>query len=203
MTNQVYVRTILTCIMLIAGCTVSAQSKFTEHVKSQQTGERKVVIIQTPQIDDVVNNTPQPVKNNPATPSNEQRGHDSSKKPSESNGKDKPAHSHVGDNNHNPAETTPVPSGTRHRYKGHGYRIQIYTGNNSHNDKMKAYAIGETCQKKFPMLSVYPRFINPRWVCRVGDFRTHEDAQEYAKKIRASGISREVRIVRCEVLLAR
>ena len=68
---------------------------------------------------------------------------------------------------------------------------------------MKAYAIGETCQKKFPMLSVYPRFINPRWVCRVGDFRTHEDAQEYAKKIRASGISREVRIVRCEVLLAR
>ena len=158
--------------MLIAGCTVSAQSKFTEHVKSQQTGEGKVVIIQTPQIDDVVNNTPQPVKKNPATPSNEQRGHDSSKKPSESNGKDKPAHSHIGDNN-------------------------------SHNDKMKAYAIGETCQKKFPMLSVYPRFINPRWVCRVGDFRTHEDAQEYAKKIRASGISREVRIVRCEVLLAR
>ena len=182
MTNQVYVRTILTCIMLIAGCTVSAQSKFTEHVKSQQTGEGKVVIIQTPQIDDVVNNTPQPVKNNPATPSNEQ---------------------HIGDNNHNPAETAPVPSGTRHRYKGQGYRIQIYTGNNSHNDKMKAYAIGETCQKKFPMLSVYPRFINPRWVCRVGDFRTHEDAQEYAKKIRASGISREVRIVRCEVLLAR
>ena len=69
--------------MLIAGCTVSAQSKFTEHVKSQQTGEGKVVIIQTPQIDDVVNNTPQPVKNNPATPSNEQRGHDSSKKPSD------------------------------------------------------------------------------------------------------------------------
>ena len=130
--------------MLIAGCTVSAQSKFTEHVKSQQTGEGKVVIIQTPQIDDVVNNTPQPVKKNPATPSNEQRGHDSSKKPSESNGKDKPVHSHIGDNNHNSAETTPVPSGTRHRYKGQGYRIQIYTGNNSHNDKMKAYAIGET-----------------------------------------------------------
>ena len=107
--------------MLIAGCTVSAQSKFTEHVKSQQTGEGKVVIIQTPQIDNVVNNTPQPVKNNPATPSNEQRGHDSSK--SQVNQTEKTSLPTA------TLETTtiilpkppPVPSGTRHRYKGQGY----------------------------------------------------------------------------------
>lgn len=90
----------------------------------------------------------------------------------------------------------------RQRYKAQGYRIQIFTGSNSHADKQKAYDVGRQCQKAFPMLSVYPRFVSPRWICRVGDFRNHEDAQTYARKIRAARIGTEVRIVRCEVLLA-
>ena len=44
--------------------------------------------------------------------------------------------------------------------------------------------------------------ISPRWICRVGDFKTHEEAEQYAAKIRAAHLSNEVRIVRCEVLLA-
>ena len=195
--------------MLILGCSASAQSKFTDYVKSQRTGDGRVVIIQTPEIDDVVNNI-LPQKKKSLTPTAtktkliETPNHESGKKINESPRQGKTnrmqntenAGEHAYENDH-------IFNGTRQRYKTTGYRIQIFTGSNSHNDKMKAYSIGEACQRKFPMLSVYPRFINPRWVCRVGDFRTHEDAQQYARKIRAARVTTEVRIVRCEVLLAR
>lgn len=196
--------------MLMTGCNISAQSKFTEHIKSQQAGEGKILIIQTSEIDDAVNNTPPPpVKKRStevASKTYEQRAHESIKK--NNNGtklKDKTPHNnHTTDNNNeNTYEGYHTSGIARQRYKATGFRIQIFTGSNSHNDKMKAYSIGEACQKKFPMLSIYPRFINPRWICRVGDFRTHEDALEYARKIRMSRISKEVRIVRCEVLLVK
>lgn len=207
MVKQVYFKIILPSLLFFLGCNVSAQSKFIDHVKSQKTGEGKVIINQSPLIDDVVNNIPKPAKKaeTPTPPKakpNEDKKHEQGEKPSETKPKDSPTRNHAEGNNEHTPDYARI-SGTRQRYKATGYRIQIFTGSNSHSDKMKAYSIGENCQRRFPMLSVYPRFINPRWVCRVGDFRTHEDAQEYAKKIRAARITKEVRIVRCEVLLAR
>lgn len=101
------------------------------------------------------------------------------------------------------ANEVPIPYIARQRYRAQGYRIQIFTGSNSHEDKMRAYAIGRKCQQRFPMLSIYPRFVNPRWICRVGDFRTHAEAQAFVNKIKAARITHEIRIVKSEVLLAR
>ncbi len=163
------------------------QSTFTEHIQKQQAGEGKVIIVQDSKIDDVVNNVP---KKSPSSQSNTEL------KESTQN------------NQHNEKEeryknsTTSHYAGTRQRYQTTGYRIQIFTGNNSHKDKTMAYEIGKKCQKTFPMLSIYPRFINPRWTCRVGDFKTHEEANKYAQKIRSAKVSKEVRIVKCTVLLA-
>ncbi|MDD7564395.1 MAG: SPOR domain-containing protein, partial [Alloprevotella sp.] len=79
------------------------------------------------------------------------------------------------------------------------YRIQIFSGSNSHQDKQKAYDLAAKCKEKFPELSVYTKFVSPRWVCRVGDFKNLADAQNYASKIRAAHFTREVRIVKTTI----
>lgn len=184
-------------LFFLISVAMQAQSTFTQHVRKQGAGEGKVVIVQDTLIDSIVNNVRRE-KGETAQAVTRQKGSNSgnaaSKKAQNGDG--------IGGMHEKAADTTYTYT-ARQRYKANGYRIQIYTGSNSHRDKMKAYELGEKCQKKFPMLSVYPRFISPRWVCRVGDFATHEDAQEYAQKIREARLSTEVRIVKCEVLLAK
>ena len=61
---------------------------------------------------------------------------------------------------------------TRARYKAQGYRIQVYT------------------------------FLSPRWVCRVGDFSSREEAVDYVRQLRRKRISAEVRVVSSTILRA-
>ena len=91
----------------------------------------------------------------------------------------------------------------RARYQATGFRIQVYTGGNSRNDKAKAQQLQMRCRQAFPELSAYVHFISPHWVCRVGDFKDRNEAQRYASQIRRKKLSYEVRIVKSTVLLAR
>ena len=183
---------LLLCSLIISFMTVftaMGQSTFTEHVKKQKASEGKIVIIQSKAIEDAVNG----VKPKPAQPVEENK----KKTPVENgNGKSSSQEKEEGEN---PDKNNSSHHGGVRRHKAMGYRIQIYTGGNSNKDKMQAYEIGRKCQGVFPMLSSYPRFINPRWTCRVGDFRNHEEAEKFADKIRAAKISKEIRIVKCEV----
>lgn len=85
------------------------------------------------------------------------------------------------------------------RRKGAGYRIQIFTGGNSRSDRMRANRMGGICRSYFPELSVYTHFESPRWICRVGDFKTLEDARIYVRKMRKLKAFKELRIVRSVV----
>lgn len=89
---------------------------------------------------------------------------------------------------------------TRVRYKTPGYRIQVYTGTNNRASKQAALQMKEKVQKSFPELSVYIHFQSPRWICRVGDFISREEALPYLKKIRRERISSEARIVSSIIL---
>ncbi len=177
--------------------TAQAQSTFTQYVKLQNAGDGKVTISQDTLIDNVVNNK----RTDKPTTANKQdlRKKDTEKNPPSGRDEDMPHREYPGLQDPN----SPHLQVGRQRYKAQGYRIQIFTGSNSHKDKAQAYAVGTKCQKEFPMLSAYPRFVSPRWICRVGDFKTHEEAEEYVEKIRAARISTEVRIVKSEVLLAK
>lgn len=102
--------------------------------------------------------------------------------------------------------TRPTGAGTyvnRQRYNSHGFRIQVYTGGNSRQDKVRAQQVQQKFKKAFPELSAYVHFYTPHWVCRVGDFKRREDAQRYIRKIRARNIATEVRIVRSNIFIAR
>lgn len=80
-----------------------------------------------------------------------------------------------------------------------GYRIQVYFGDNSRKGKSEARAAGLRFRNFFPEHSVYVSFVSPHWLCRVGDFRTHEEAREVLRQIREMGIFREAVVVKSKV----
>ena len=80
-----------------------------------------------------------------------------------------------------------------------GYRIQIFTGANSREDKERALKLQHRSEDLFPDMKSYCSFISPRWVVRIGDFSTREEAMQRITEVRESGLSKEVRLVRCKV----
>ena len=81
-----------------------------------------------------------------------------------------------------------------------GFRIQIYQGTgaegNANAKKMQARA-----RQAFPGFSTYVSLNEPRWVCRLGDFQTNEEAQAFLRRVRSSGISKTVSIVRSPIFV--
>lgn len=85
------------------------------------------------------------------------------------------------------------------KVKMNGYRIQVYFGDNSRKGQSEARAAGLRFRNYFPGHSVYVSFNSPHWLCRVGDFRTNEEAREMLKQIRELGIFREAVVVKSKI----
>ena len=68
-----------------------------------------------------------------------------------------------------------------------GYRVQAYSGGNSRADRQKAENIGNAIKMRFPDLPIYVHFYSPRWICRVGNFRTYQEANAVLKEIKDMG----------------
>ena len=83
--------------------------------------------------------------------------------------------------------------------KARGYRVQVFAGNNSRLARQEANEIAEEIRKEFPELSVYAFFQPPRWLCRVGDYRSIEEADVVMRRLKATGKFKEVSIVREQI----
>lgn len=83
--------------------------------------------------------------------------------------------------------------------KTQGFRIQAYAGNNTRQAKNEAYGVASRVKGYFPELTVYTTFNPPRWLCRVGDFRSIEEADAMMRKMKATGVFKEVSIVRDQI----
>ena len=68
-----------------------------------------------------------------------------------------------------------------------GYRVQVYSGGSTRDDRVKAEQIGNRMKSAFPNQPIYTHFYSPRWVCRMGNFKTYEEAMSICKKVRAMG----------------
>ncbi len=75
----------------------------------------------------------------------------------------------------------------RSSYKVTGYRVQAFAGGNSRNDRLKAEQIGNAIKMKYPDQPVYVHFYSPRWICRIGNFRSLGEAKKMLAKVRAMG----------------
>ena len=84
-------------------------------------------------------------------------------------------------------DTTTIPIGPRHGFKTTGYRVQAFAGGNTRRDRQKAEHTGNVMRQLFPGEDVYVRFYSPRWVCRVGNYLTYEEAHEKMIAIRKLG----------------
>ena len=83
--------------------------------------------------------------------------------------------------------------------KTSGYRIQAYAGNNTRQAKNDAYQVASRIKEYFPELPIYTSFTPPRWLCRVGDFRSIEEADAMMRRLKATGVFKEVSIVRAQI----
>ena len=95
-----------------------------------------------------------------------------------------------------------VPTGTsevQRVIKSSGYRVQVYAGNNSRQARDEANAVAEKVKEKFPDMPVYTFFQPPRWLCRVGDYKSIEEAHVAMRQLKAAGNFKEVAIVREQI----
>ena len=83
--------------------------------------------------------------------------------------------------------------------KARGYRVQVYAGNNSRIARQEANDVAEQIRMEFPELPVYAFFQPPRWLCRVGDYRSIEEADASMRRLKAIGKFKEVSIVREQI----
>lgn len=181
-------------IVFILTSVCSKAQTFTDHARKQSNGGGRLTVVQDADLDNIVNNkkgkaaqTTQTAKKAEAKPATNTA---------------KPASK--------PASTTRSSSPrqgnryvARQRVSAQGYRIQIYTGGNSRNDKIEAQQMRVKCQQHFPELAAYVHFISPHWVCRVGDFNTREEAARYVTRLRKARVSYEVRVVSSPILAIR
>ena len=83
--------------------------------------------------------------------------------------------------------------------KARGFRVQVYAGNNSRQARSEANRVATKVKEEFPELPVYTYFQPPRWPCRVGDFKSIEEAHVTMRKLKATGVFKEVSIVREQI----
>lgn len=87
-------------------------------------------------------------------------------------------------------------TGERKKQKIAGFRVQVYAGNNSQRARAEALQVGEKVKELFPQYQVYTVFVSPRWLCRIGDYRTIEEADAVMRELKKCGSFKELSIVR-------
>lgn len=75
----------------------------------------------------------------------------------------------------------------RHATKVTGYRVQAFAGGNTRADKQRAQQIGDAIKMRYPDQPVYVHFYSPRWICRVGNFRSYAEAGRMLSAVKKMG----------------
>ena len=207
---------LLFAIMLGFSISSDAQT-YLEHLQQKTPGLGSVKVTQSKAIDELVNGKPianneakapvipQDNHTNKNAPKNNAKGIEPQKKQTPDSVKKPERHENLAEREKNSPHEIPVKKTENEKeenetpsvdmskkvmrgsYKVTGYRVQAYAGGNSRNDRLKAEQIGNAIKMKFPDQPVYVHFYSPRWICRVGNYRSLGEAQKMLAKIRAMG----------------
>lgn len=179
-------------ITVLCGITLHAQT-FLDTLRKDVPGQGTVTVVQSPEIDKLVNGTEKPVA-----------------KPNDGNGNSGQQHSQQTDNKkHEQQETTAPGTSThddnsstsqteetvvdtrkkimRNSYKTQGYRIQVFSGGNSRANRQKAETAGAVMKSNFPSEPIYVHFYSPSWKCRMGNYKTVEEARALLAQVKKLG----------------
>ena len=206
---QHYVPRLLLLTLTFCITAIADAQTFTRHLQEQKAGQGSVTVTQSKDIEELVNGanvsaikqTPVQGSRKPATPPASSSATPVSSKPvSPSSPVKKPApdsaagHDNVAgggdtDASTDPAEPDMHKKAMRRSYKVNGYRVQVFAGGNSREDKLKAQQTGNALKQSFPSHPVYVHFYSPRWICRMGNYRTYEEANAILQQVRKMGYS--------------
>lgn len=156
-----------------------AQQKFVEQLVKPEEGQGKVRLIQDAELTRLVNG----VKASAASAAAKEAQASEPKEGAVNDG----------------ATVAPVRSGRK--MKAVGYRIQVYAGGNSRTARQEAQRMAEKVKDYFDDMPTYTHFQSPRWICRVGDFRTYEEANQALHEMRATKQFDEALIVKSVILI--
>ena len=177
--------------ILTTGCLGGVQAQtFLDRLKKPAKDKAVVTVTQDAAIDKLVNGditakTTVVNKKEPATTTKKEPAHSASTKKESA---------------HSASTTTTPPASSstieepdmsnkvmKNSYKVTGYRVQAFTGGNTRNDRQAAENVGNAIKRRFPEQPIYVHFYSPRWICRVGNFRTYEEAHAMLMEIREMG----------------
>ena len=190
---------------MCVSCLLAANAQtFTQRLQKNNAGEGKVTVTQSKEIDDLVNG-PQdvitPAKQNtqssqttPITQNNQstQTTQKQAEKQTEEK-QEKPQSQQPIAKTQQPETTIDTTYTDEPRkkvlkgYKVNGYRVQVYAGGNSRDARVKAERTGREINSLFPGEPVYVHFYSPRWICRIGNYRTYEEAHQMLNAVKKLG----------------
>ncbi len=177
-------RRIIFIVTLCVGCWLAAdaQTTFTEQLQQSQAGEGKVTVTHDKSIDELINNpTESGSQNNQhAKQAEKAKEHENENKTTL---KETESHTVATDT----ASTEYQKKILKGGHKINGYRVQIFAGGNSRSDRIKAERAGDEIKSLFPDEPVYVHFYSPRWICRMGNYRTYEEAHEILRQVKNLG----------------
>ena len=168
--------------ILTAQCICGAQAQtFLDRLKKPTKDKAVVTVTQEAAIDKLVNgdnaaNTTVTTKKTPSATTKKEPV----EKPTSTNTTTSPASS-------TPEEPDMSKKVMKNSYKVTGYRVQAFAGGNTRSDRQKAENVGNAIKRRFPEQPIYVHFYSPRWICRVGNFRTYEEAHAMLLEIREMG----------------
>lgn len=186
---------------LCIGCSMAAdaQSSFTQRLQQSKSGEGKITVTQDKAIDELVNGpavVPAKPKTNTTTTqpkATEKKDKDKEKDNITATNQDKkteqPKVVVVEHHDSTTIDTTPeeIQKKVLKGVKVAGYRVQVFAGGNTRNDRIKAERIGSEIKGLFPGVPVYVHFYSPRWICRMGNYRTYEEAHAVLQRVKNNG----------------
>lgn len=169
----------VTFFILCVGMLTHANAQtFTERIQKKVDGKGTITIHQSEEIKQLVNDPN-------ATDSQVQKVTESKRQvePLKDNKQVNNTTSSSSEND----ETEPVETQKKATQKITGYRVQAFAGGNSRKDRLTAESIRNNIKSQIPNVAVYVHFYSPRWICRVGNFHTYEEAHQMMVRLQNMG----------------
>jgi cell division protein FtsN len=188
-----FIQILVLCIGIPMGA--GAQT-FTQRLQKTVAGQGSVTIHQSDSIDKLVNSAMLTTKSSSTTPTTPKPATPSTPSKTTPNSPSSPT---------NTTSTTVIPDTVpkmiRNGHKITGYRVQAFAGGNSRKDRQQAEQTRNAIKSHYPNVPVYVHFYSPRWICRVGNYRTYEEAYQMLVSLRDLGFD-QATIVKGKITVA-
>ena len=167
---------------------------FTQRIQQQTAGQGTVTIHESTEIDQLVNESKLGPVASPTSTTKPATTKPTTTKPSNTTTNDpsKASSQSAQEETSEEGAAEPTKKIMTGGYKINGYRVQAFAGGNSRKDRQQAESVGNQIKSSYPGVPVYVHFYSPRWICRVGNYRTYEEAHQMLLSLRKMGFSEAV-----------